>query len=595
MKPKTGRKIIIFLLLINPALALADLDPAARLEPLPIARRLSSGGGGVAPGDFADAALVFSGVSENDFARSRGSLAAVTETVKKHFADRPVDRSLADDLLSFLHEKYLVRYAATVTGLDRILDAGLFNCVSSSVFFLIAADALGIPASGVRTSDHAFVKVSVDGASFDVETTSRYGFDPGRRRDFLDEFGRTTGFVYTPPTNYADRTNIGRTEILSLILINRVSTLVGEKDFTGAIGVGVDLFELVKNEETMNILLGVFSESARYALDAGRFEAGYTILGRAGALYGDFDRLRTLKASFAREWANRLVEKKAFAEAEAAARRAYAEGALPPDDFRAVILFRYLREAEAVAADPGRGPAGALAVINAARKELGDDPELLKGETIYAHNLVLALAGKGAFDEAESTLDEFVTARKIDKADYLALLVYCTQRRASVAAVEKGDEEALAVVEAGLAKTNRAQALLKSAGVYSYNLCLKLIQSGSFAAAASFLTGERAAAYLSAQTRGELALYLYTSRSEAAKKTNDFSEAVAAIEEGLAALGPKPELLRSYEVLVHNRMIEFYNEKDYDRAEETIASGLKVYPSSALLKDDLRKIRKMKE
>ncbi len=592
MKLKLCRKVIIFLLLINPAPALADLDPAAvRLDPLPLARRLAAGGETVAPADFVDAALVFSGISETDFPRYRKALAAVAETVRKRFAGRTVDRSLADDLLVFLHDHYLSRYEYKETTLDRLLDTGLFNCVSSSVFYLIAADALGVPAAGVRTHDHAFVKVSVGGASYDVETTSRYGFDPGRRREFLDEFGRTTGFVYAPPTHYADRKDIGRKEVLSLILVNRVSALVGGKDFTGAVGVASDLFELVKDEETMKIFLGVFSDLAGFALDSGSFEAGNAILARAVSRYGDFDRLRDLKVSYTREWANRLVEKKSFAGAEAVARRAYAEGALTADDFRSLMLFRYLREAEARATEP----AAALDVIAEARKELGDGPELLKAEKVYAHNLILALVGTGSFDEAGSALETFRSEKKIDEADYVSLVVYATQRRAARAAEERGDEEALAIVEAGLPKTNRAPALLKSAGVYSYNLCLKLIRSGSYSDAAAFLGGDRAGAYLSERTRLELALYLYTSRAEAAKQAKDFPAAEAAIEEGLAALGPKPELLRSYEVLVHNRMIEFYKLKEYVRAEETVLRGLKKYPASALLNEDLRTIRKLTE
>jgi tetratricopeptide (TPR) repeat protein len=590
-----AKKIIIFLLLINPALLLAELNPAAaRLEPLPIARRLALAADPLAPEDFVDAALYFSGLTDSAVASYRGKIDAVIADVKNAFARRKTDRALAEDLLQYLHAHYLKRYVADETGLPRLLDDGLFNCVSSSVFYLVAADALGLSAAGVRTKDHAFVRVFFGNAAYDAETTSRFGFDPGKRKEFINEFGKTTGFVYTPPSNYADRRDIGRKEMLSLILVNRVAACAAAQRFDEAVGVGADLFELMKNEESLKILTGIFSGLAGYALETAEYQAGYEILNGAVSAYRDFNQFQELRRSFVRDWADALVGRRSFAEAEALVRREYAQGKITSDDYRAIMLFRYQSEADVLSRDPGRGPAAALDLLAEAKKELGDAPALLEAEKAYSHNLLLDLIEKGRFDEAQATLEKLRAEKKIDEADYLAIAVFYAQRRAELAGKEGRFWDALILIEEGLAKTNRAPALLKSAGVYSYNWAVKLIQTGSFTEAAEFLAGEKASAYLSAETRQDLALYLCTGRAEAARKNNDYPAAIAIIEAGVRTLGRKPELLRSYEVLVHNLMIRFYEAKDYDKAEETLRQGLAFYPTSALLKEDLEKIKKLK-
>jgi tetratricopeptide (TPR) repeat protein len=590
-----AKKIIFFALLINPALLCADLDPAAaRLEPLPIARRLSAQNELLPPDEFIDAALVFSGITDADFTAYRGKINTLVAEVKKSFAGRDINRNLADDLLGFLHRTVLKRYIADETEMSRLLDTGNFNCVSSSVLYLFAADALGLPVEGVRTKDHAFVRVFFGSASFDVETTSRFGFDPGHKKEFIDEFGNTTGFVYTSPANYADRKDIGRREMLSLILNNRVARLVAERRFDEATGVGADLFELMKNEETLKIVIGIFSSLARFTTETSQFQPGYDILNRAVSQYRDFSQVQDLRRFFVRDWANALIGKKDFTGASVLAKREYAQGKIPSDDYRAIMIFLFQSQAEAIATDPAHGPGEALAVIAEAKKELGDVASLLAAEKVFAHNHILALIEQGGFPEAEAALDAYRASQKLTEADFIGLLVYETQKKAEAVSRQDGFREALTVIETGLTKTGRAVALLKSAGVYAYNWAVKLIQTEAFTEAEAFTAGEKAKSYLSDETRRDLALYLVTGRTDAARKKKDYPLAIAIIEEGITTLGRKPELLHSYEVLVHNRMVEFYDAKDYDQAEAVLVRGLAVYPGSAQLKDDLEKIRKLK-
>jgi hypothetical protein len=128
-------------------------------------------------------------------------------------------------ILSYMHRKFLRSYSAFQTRLDTLLSNGRYNCVSSAVLYLILAQSQGLDAQGVATRDHAFVTLLGDGESWDVETTNPYGFDPGSRREFHDQFGKLTGFAYVPARNYRDRTSLSPLELVSLIFHNRIAEL----------------------------------------------------------------------------------------------------------------------------------------------------------------------------------------------------------------------------------------------------------------------------------------------------------------------------------------------------------------------------------
>jgi hypothetical protein len=146
----------------------------------------------------------------------------------------------AEFILTYLHRNILKNYSIIQTRVDTILTSGRYNCVSSAVLYMILCDAAGIETSGVITRDHAFVTVHINGEDIDVETTNRYGFDPGNRKEFHDQFGRSTGFTYVPARNYRDRQAISRIELVSLILNNRISELERLNRFSEAVPLAVD-------------------------------------------------------------------------------------------------------------------------------------------------------------------------------------------------------------------------------------------------------------------------------------------------------------------------------------------------------------------
>ena len=211
------------------------------------------------------------------------------------------ERERADFILNYLHRNVFRAYSLTQTRVDTVFANGRFNCVSSSVLYMILAKSIGLNVSGVKTIDHAFVMVHIDGEAIDVETTSRYGFDPGNRREFHDEFGRVTGFVYVPAQNYHDRQTITPIELVSLIMTNRISELESRRRFPEAIPLAVDRAALLVGnapgpragsssaffEDPRNDLMNRLFNYGAFLLNSGREEETLRWAAYASSVYPD--------------------------------------------------------------------------------------------------------------------------------------------------------------------------------------------------------------------------------------------------------------------------------------------------------------------
>lgn len=129
-----------------------------------------------------DAALLASGVPEAgipaEARRIRAALAPAIARARTQQGEAARGRML----LTALHETVLRRYELSATELDHVERTGEFNCLSSALLYLVAAEGLLPSARGVVTPLHAFVHVTVEGKTVDVETTAPAGFDPDRTR-----------------------------------------------------------------------------------------------------------------------------------------------------------------------------------------------------------------------------------------------------------------------------------------------------------------------------------------------------------------------------------------------------------------------------
>ena len=153
----------------------------------------------------------------------------------------------AEFILTYMHRNILRSYSFYQTRIDAIFTNGGYNCVSSAVLYMILCESAGIRSSGVITKDHAFVMVYIDGQEIDVETTNRYGFDPGNRREFHDQFGRL-GFTYVPAQNYRDRQTISKVQLISMILNNRIADHERQNRYADSVPVAIDRAALLLGE-----------------------------------------------------------------------------------------------------------------------------------------------------------------------------------------------------------------------------------------------------------------------------------------------------------------------------------------------------------
>ncbi|GHT48112.1 hypothetical protein FACS1894102_0380 [Spirochaetia bacterium] len=161
----------------------------------------------------------------------------------------------AEYILKFLHKNIFTTYSLNQTRIDTLLTNGRFNCVSSAMMYVVLAKHIGLDPRGVITKDHAFVCLEIGGENIDIETTNAYGFDPGKRKDFHDDFGKTTGFAYTPPGNYRTRQTITQIELCSIILRNRIADLEKAQKYAEAVPLSIDRYELLKTRKNATVSL----------------------------------------------------------------------------------------------------------------------------------------------------------------------------------------------------------------------------------------------------------------------------------------------------------------------------------------------------
>jgi tetratricopeptide (TPR) repeat protein len=216
-----------------------DLTPDRRAEAYG-----QRGTGGYSWEDLAEISLWASASPAESAGPARGpsfleQIRAAAEELKSS-PDTPENlRDRGEYMLTYIHKKFLTAYSLQQTRLDTLLSGGRYNCVSSAVLYLILGTAAGLDIRGVMTKDHAFAAVRVNGEWIDVETTNPYGFDPGNRKEFHDQFGKATGFAYVPARNYRDRVFISPVELVSLIFSNRIAELERQNRFADAVPLAV--------------------------------------------------------------------------------------------------------------------------------------------------------------------------------------------------------------------------------------------------------------------------------------------------------------------------------------------------------------------
>jgi len=240
-KPSIRAALVIFLFLhLRPAIFAQSGTAFPRLEPDPKALeyyRLSERDHGYSWTELAEISLWASG----DYSISNlEKIRVAIETLNNSPAQPELAKEKAEFILGFMHKNFLKSYSLNQTRIGTLLSNGRFNCVSSAVLYMILCGSAGLYANGVITKDHAFMTLHIGESDIDVETTNPYGFDPGNRKEFSDQFGKVTGFAYVPARNYRDRQTIGQIELISLIMNNRIAELTSRGNYAEAVPVAID-------------------------------------------------------------------------------------------------------------------------------------------------------------------------------------------------------------------------------------------------------------------------------------------------------------------------------------------------------------------
>lgn len=229
------------------------------------------------------ASLAASGVSVEDWDSYAEKLGGLVNKLNEDFSMRSdigTNYARGEALLVWLHENVFSTYSYHQTKLDVLLDSGEQNCVSSSVFYLLFARLIGLDVSAEETKDHVFCVVETDDGPIDVETTVLYGFDPGTKREFTNEFDQT-GYTYVPPGNYRNRFADTDKELVGLILQNRMAQLQRSRDHLETVGLAVDRHTFVGSDKTKKDLIGVLQNWVAELSDAGKDLEAFEFLAEA--------------------------------------------------------------------------------------------------------------------------------------------------------------------------------------------------------------------------------------------------------------------------------------------------------------------------
>ncbi len=214
--------------------------------------------------------LIASGVPYNEIEKYKKSYLKLINNFKTKSKNK---YEIADQLLKYLHYKVMKQYKEKNNSFKDLFDKGYYNCVTSSLFYNIAAKNLGLEPRGALLSDHVLSQIKINGKWVDAETTVAFGFDAGNRRKATNEFKKITGFVYVPSSKRGKSIQvISMRKYLALLLSNRAVEYLEKKYFIKAFNtifkaliIFPDFPEGIKN------LQAIYTDYAIYLISQKRF------------------------------------------------------------------------------------------------------------------------------------------------------------------------------------------------------------------------------------------------------------------------------------------------------------------------------------
>lgn len=379
---KTGRAAFFLALTLLFASAPASQNFGARFES---DSRLDAGifeQSVILPEPFARAALVASGADQERTERHLQELGALWEELCPQLQGAGCEEEDAEKILSFMYENFLRKYNFDQTLVDKAMDTGVYNCVSSAIIFLYFCKRADIPACAEETPRHAFCVIFTKDGEVDVETTNPYGVNPGKKRG-KDLGGGKTQWITVPAKDYAGRHKVDDRRVIAMVYNNRIVQLQKKRLNASAVGLAVDAYEIQgRSELSRNDLELCVGNAAADLSASGRDQDAIGFLKSAEERFGRCD---SWTRKIQNAYRNLLLEKtNSLPYADAAAELDANKGNLAHRDFAELKEYLYLLNSQKAA--QARDWPAAIALAQKGLEEFPQSKKLLNFKNIFTQN-----------------------------------------------------------------------------------------------------------------------------------------------------------------------------------------------------------------
>lgn len=131
----------------------------------------------------------------NFFHQTNKRIDEVLERAAKQLNRKKHPSQKAEIIYQAMHEQFfandnsgntLAAYDADQSQLTQVFSTQSFNCISSSLLYLVLARKLNLPVEGVLLPSHSYVQLQEKNKNIEIETTSIYGFDVEHDQEYYD-------------------------------------------------------------------------------------------------------------------------------------------------------------------------------------------------------------------------------------------------------------------------------------------------------------------------------------------------------------------------------------------------------------------------
>ncbi|MFC1500956.1 tetratricopeptide repeat protein [Elusimicrobiota bacterium] len=263
-----------------------------------------------------DAFVIASGITNvSDFNLYKAQLQEIKNNAVNKIVFNKDPYITAKRILFWLHDNVFGEYSFGSSYADDIVNEKKFNCVSASIMYVIIAKDLGLDVVGVIVKDHAFCMLKDRRGNKDIETTIRYGFDPGTKE--IEKLKEVTKYVYVPPKNYKKRRNVNEYQLIGVLYSNSIQK-IGEnlkesKEDLAKYKKGYYFDPKSKLFETD--VIACFNNLAIQQMDKGDFNSAYGFIRQGKKFLTNSKNFNKLEAQYFNKKAEHAASKENYPEA----------------------------------------------------------------------------------------------------------------------------------------------------------------------------------------------------------------------------------------------------------------------------------------